>query len=223
MQLGSTATFPEVPVGSAPDHVSGGLPQLFVQETDRGGAAQTVEPALVLPSNATPSQRWKRGVVPSLWRAGWSHVRGARGVGGEHGGGGLQVWHAPPMSESKRPTGCGRLALTWLASAMAVSFTSWLLPGVHVDAFWPTAFLVALVIGAANAILRPILVLLTLPATILTLGLFLLVINGAMLEVADRMLDSFSVDSLGWAILGSVVLSTVTSGLEGAFGVEKER
>ncbi len=120
--------------------------------------------------------------------------------------------------EDKRPSGCGRLLLTWLASALAVAFTAWLLPGVHVVDVFPTTLWVALVIGLANAFVRPLLVLLTLPVTIVTLGLFLLVVNGLMLEIADWAVDGFTVDGLLWAVVGSVILSLATGVLGRVFG-----
>ena len=120
----------------------------------------------------------------------------------------------------KRPSGCGRLILVWLASALAVGFTSWLLPGVTVASIFPTAFVVAFVVGAANAVVKPVLVVLTLPVTVVTLGAFLLVINGLMPELADRMIDGFAVDGLVWAIIGSVVLSIATGVLQRFFDVD---
>lgn len=122
----------------------------------------------------------------------------------------------------KRPSGCGRLILVWLASALAVGFTSWLLPGVTVASIFPTAFVVAFVVGAANAVVKPVLVVLTLPVTVVTLGAFLLVINGLMLELADRMIDGFAVDGLVWAIIGSVVLSIATGVLQRFFDVDDD-
>ncbi len=121
-----------------------------------------------------------------------------------------------------RPSGCGRLVLTWLAAALAVVFTAWLLPGVHVKGLFPAAFLAAAIIGFGNAIVRPFLIVVTLPVTLLTMGLFLLVINGLMLELADLFLAGFQVDGLLWAALGSIVLSVATTALERMFGVEEE-
>lgn len=86
---------------------------------------------------------------------------------------------------------------------------------MHLANFWPVALQVSLVIGLANALVRPLVVLLTLPVTVLTLGLFLLVINGAMLLLADWALLGFAVDGWLWAIIGAVVLSVVSSILDG--------
>lgn len=126
-----------------------------------------------------------------------------------------------PRHEEK-PGTLSNLLLTWIASALAVGFTAWLLPGVSVDAFWPTTFWVALAIGLANTFVRPLVVLLTLPATLLTLGLFLLVINGLMLQVADHFVDGFVVSGLPWAVIGAIVLSGTTSITQGMLGVAKD-
>lgn len=115
----------------------------------------------------------------------------------------------PVMSKKKS----GLLA-TWFVAGLAVMATGWLLPGVHVGGF-VDALLAAAVIGLVNALVRPILVLLTLPVTVVTLGLFLLVVNGLMLQLADALLRGFAVDGLLWSVLGSVVLSVVTSILSG--------
>lgn len=104
--------------------------------------------------------------------------------------------------------------MTWGVSAAAVTATSWLLPGVHVDAFWPDAMIAALGIGLVNALVRPLLVLLTLPLTVLTLGLFLLVVNGLSLQLAAWFLDGFHVAGLLSGILGALVLSIGTGVLE---------
>ena len=68
----------------------------------------------------------------------------------------------------------------------------------------------AAVLGLLNAIVRPVLVLLTLPLTILTLGLFLIVLNAIMLELTDMLVSGFVIDSFGWAIVGAVVLALVS-------------
>ena len=102
-----------------------------------------------------------------------------------------------------------RLLGVWLINAAALVALPWLLPGIRVEGFG-TAMLAALVLGLINAILRPLLVLLTLPVTLLSLGLFILVINGAMFLLATKLLDGFAVDGLWAAILGSIVYSVVS-------------
>ena len=109
--------------------------------------------------------------------------------------------------------GCTGALATWIVSAAAVYGTAWLLPGVHVADFG-RALVVALVIGLLNALVRPVLVVLTLPVTVLTLGLFLLVINAGLLQAAAWMLDGFSIDGFWSAVLASVVLTVATSLLD---------
>jgi putative membrane protein len=84
------------------------------------------------------------------------------------------------------------------------------LPGIHIDTFW-TAIIVALVLAFLNAIVKPILILLTLPITILTFGLFLFVINAVIILMAGSFIDGFSVDGFWWALLFSLLLSVITS------------
>lgn len=95
-------------------------------------------------------------------------------------------------------------------SAVAVIVTSYLLPGVKVDGFG-AALIVGLVIIILNAIVKPILVILTLPATIVTLGLFLFVINAIIIMIADSIVPGFSVDGFWWALIFSFILSIINS------------
>lgn len=98
---------------------------------------------------------------------------------------------------------------SFLISVLAVYVAAWLLPGVHLNGFWSSVGL-TLVLALLN-LLKPILVLFTIPVTILTLGLFLLVIDALIVMLASRLLSGFSVDSFWWAILYSVILSLVSS------------
>jgi putative membrane protein len=98
-----------------------------------------------------------------------------------------------------------------LISALVAFGLSYLLDGVHIDAF-TTALILALVLAVLNALVKPILILLTLPITILTLGLFLFVINALIILLADRLLgEHFNVDGFWWALLFSILLSVVSS------------
>ena len=98
-----------------------------------------------------------------------------------------------------------------LISALVAFGLSYLLDGVTIDAF-TTALILALVLAVLNALVKPILILLTLPITILTLGLFLFVINALIILLADRILGpSFDVDGFWWALLFSILLSVVSS------------
>jgi putative membrane protein len=102
-----------------------------------------------------------------------------------------------------------RFVAWWLSIGVALWVAQWLLPGVHVDSIAGLA-VAALVLGMVNAIVRPVMVLLTLPVTILTLGLFYLVVNGIAFSLAAFLVPSFSVDSLGSAILGALVTGLVS-------------
>lgn len=93
-----------------------------------------------------------------------------------------------------------------LLSALAVLFIAYILPGVEVDSY-ATALWVAVVVGLLFLLLKPILVILTLPVTILTLGLFLFVINAALILIANSWIDGFSVSGFWTALLFSILLS----------------
>lgn len=92
-----------------------------------------------------------------------------------------------------------------------------ILPGIEVESYGQS-LLAGLVLGVLNALVRPVLVILTLPITILTLGLFLLVINAFMLKLSAAIVPGFRVDSFLTALLGSVLLSVFTAGLTLVFG-----
>lgn len=103
-----------------------------------------------------------------------------------------------------------KFILRVLLSALAVVILARILPGVGVDSY-TTAIIVAIVISLLNFIVRPLLIILTLPVTILTLGLFLLIINAIIILMADGLIDGFSVDSIWWALLFSLLLSLLQS------------
>ena len=94
----------------------------------------------------------------------------------------------------------------WLLLAAALLLVAHLYPGVTVKSFGSAMF-AALVLGLLNALLRPLLVLLTLPVTVLTLGLFLFVINALMFYFAAELLSGLSVASFGAALIGSLIYS----------------
>ncbi|MFZ9028491.1 MAG: phage holin family protein [Crocinitomicaceae bacterium] len=95
--------------------------------------------------------------------------------------------------------------LRFALNVIAVLIVSYLLPGVHLAGFW-SALVLALVLGFLNVIVRPILIFLTLPATIVTVGLFLLVINAVIILMADFILAGFDVEGFWWALLFSLLL-----------------
>jgi len=107
---------------------------------------------------------------------------------------------------------------SWLVTALALWVTAWILPGVHVSS--TTALLVgALALGFGNAIVRPILTILTLPLTVVTLGLFYLVVNGIAFALAAVVVPGLSVDNFWWAMLGAFCVSLV-SWFVGSWGTD---
>jgi putative membrane protein len=97
-----------------------------------------------------------------------------------------------------------------IVSAIVAFGLSYILKGVHIDKF-TTALLLALVLAVLNAIVKPILVILTLPITIITFGLFLFVINAIIILLASDLIKGFSVDGFWWALIFSFLLSIITS------------
>lgn len=101
-----------------------------------------------------------------------------------------------------------RFAVRWLATALGIGVAGSLLPGIRVDGAG-AAILTALLLGLINATIRPILLILTLPLTLLTFGAFALVINGAMFALAARFVEGVHLAGFGSAVLGAVVVSLV--------------
>ncbi|MBB1075306.1 phage holin family protein [Rhodoferax sp. 4810] len=101
-----------------------------------------------------------------------------------------------------------KLIIKWLLSAAALLAVAYIYPGVVVSSFG-SAMIAAFVIGLFNMVLRPLLVLLTLPVTLITLGLFLFVINALMFWAASGVLDGFHVQGFGAALLGSLIYSAL--------------
>lgn len=112
-----------------------------------------------------------------------------------------------------------KLLIRIILSTIAVLVADLVLPGVHAPDF-TTGLLVAVVLGLLNAVLRPILLLLTLPVTVVTLGLFILVINAAMVLLAAKIVPGFTVDGFWWALAFSVVMWAVQSLLRALDGGE---
>ena len=96
-----------------------------------------------------------------------------------------------------------------IISALSLGVAAYIVPGIHVDGLL-TLLVAAFLLGIVNAIIRPILVILTLPITILSLGFFLLIINGGMLALVAYLLPGFSIHGLGSAILGWLILSIIS-------------
>ncbi len=102
-----------------------------------------------------------------------------------------------------------KLLAAWLLNALALLGVTYLVPGIYVAGF-TSALIAAAVIGFVNMFIKPLLILLTLPVTILTLGLFILVINGVLLYAVGHFLDGFSVKTLGAGIIGALVYSLIS-------------
>lgn len=107
-----------------------------------------------------------------------------------------------------------------LLTAVAVMVLAYVLPGVAVSSFW-AAVIVAVVLGLLRILVKPILVFLTFPITIVTLGLFLLVINACIIMMADYFITGFKVDGFWWALAFSLALSFLQTILHSM--VEKDK
>ena len=110
--------------------------------------------------------------------------------------------------------------LRLLISGIIAYVLAKILSGVHISDI-TTAIIFALVLACLNAIVKPILVLLTLPITVVTLGLFLFVINALIILLADKLLDGIRVDGFWWALIFSVILSVFSSALNAVFADRK--
>lgn len=102
-----------------------------------------------------------------------------------------------------------RLALVWLINAVALLAVAYLMPSISVSSFG-AALVAALVLGLVNAVVRPVLVLLTLPVTILTLGLFIFVLNGLLFWMVGSWLEGFNVGGFWAGVFGAIVFSLVS-------------
>jgi putative membrane protein len=102
-----------------------------------------------------------------------------------------------------------KLLLRLLVTALAAMLTAYLLPGVRLKDF-VTAIILAVVLSLLNLLVKPVLIIFTLPVTIVTLGLFLLVINAIIILLASKLVDGFKVDGFWWALLFSLVLTLVS-------------
>jgi putative membrane protein len=103
-----------------------------------------------------------------------------------------------------------RFLLRIIITAVVAFALSSILRGIKIDSFW-TAIVLALVLAVLNILVKPVLIILTLPITILTFGLFLFVINACIILLAGKFVNGFHVDGFGWALLFSLLLSILTS------------
>ena len=114
-----------------------------------------------------------------------------------------------------------KLLVGWLLNALALLGVAYLVPGIHVQSFLIAA-IAAVVIGLANMLIKPILVILTLPVTILTLGLFIFVINGILFWVVGHFLQGFEVKTLMAGIIGAFAYSVI-SWILSAIVIDKDK
>ena len=112
------------------------------------------------------------------------------------------------------------LLAIWIVNALALLALPYVVPSVHVASFG-TALIVALVLGLINAVLRPLLILLTLPVTLLTLGLFIFVINALLFQLAGNLVEGFNVGGFWPALLGSIAYSVISWLLSALFNQGK--
>ena len=108
------------------------------------------------------------------------------------------------------------LIIRLLVTAVVAFFLTTILSGVHFDGF-STAIVFAIVLGILNLIVSPVLKILGLPLTIITLGLFSLVINALVILIADYFIDGMTIDGFWWAFIFSIALSLITSLVNGIF------
>ena len=109
------------------------------------------------------------------------------------------------------------LIIVWLLNAVALLIVAYILPGITMASFG-SALAAAVVLGLLNTLVRPVLVFLTLPITVVTLGLFLLVINALVFWMAGSVLKGFQVAGFWWAMLGAVVYTIVSGFLSRLLG-----
>jgi putative membrane protein len=102
-----------------------------------------------------------------------------------------------------------RLILLWVLNAVALLTVAYVMPSIQIASFG-TALLAALLLGLINAVVRPLLLILTLPVTLLTLGLFIFVINGLMFWLASSLLEGFAVGGFWPAVFGSLLYSVIS-------------
>jgi putative membrane protein len=102
-----------------------------------------------------------------------------------------------------------RLLLLWILNAVALLAVTWLLPSIQVSGFG-AALIAALVLGFINTLVRPVLALLTLPITVLTLGIFYLVLNGLLFWLASALLPGFHIEGFWSAVFGALLYGVIT-------------
>lgn len=102
------------------------------------------------------------------------------------------------------------LIIVWILNAVALLAVAYLLPGITLASFW-SAMVAALVLGLLNTLVKPVLILLTLPITIVTMGLFLLVLNALVFWLAGSLFRGFQVEGFWWAVAGAILYSLISA------------
>lgn len=102
-----------------------------------------------------------------------------------------------------------KILIKWLISALAIILTAYLIPGISVTSIY-IALIIALFLGFINAVIRPIIVILTLPVNIVSLGLFTFIINGFFFWLLSTFIKGFEIDSFLTAVLGALVISVIS-------------
>lgn len=118
-------------------------------------------------------------------------------------------------------TAVTRLMLRWVLNAFALFMVMKMLPGIQIDQF-RDLLVGALVLGLLNAFLRPLVLLLTLPVNLLTLGLFTLVVNGMIFYLAAQLVSGFRVNGFGTALVAAFLFSVISFALNVVFGTKKD-
>ena len=118
------------------------------------------------------------------------------------------------MNQQREQPSAKDILLNLIVNTLSIFAVSYILSGVHVDSFI-TAIIVAVVLSVFNVTLKPFLILVTIPITLVTMGLFLLVINVLVIYAPDWLIDGFSIDGFWWAVLFSLLVSLVNSVLFG--------
>lgn len=114
------------------------------------------------------------------------------------------------------------MIIKFLVTAIAAILASYVLPGVYIDGFL-SAVILALLLGLMNVTVRPLLLILTIPATVLTFGIFIFVINALVILLCDAILPGFEVDNFWWALLFSIVLWLTNSLLNDLTSSKREK
>jgi putative membrane protein len=129
------------------------------------------------------------------------------------------------MEQAEQPSGgtIKRFLQGWAINTLAVLVAAFILPGISYNDDWRALLLASLLLGVLNAVVRPLLMLLALPLLIVTLGLFMLVINALLLLLVGRIVSGFEVETFWWAVLGSVIISIVSLVLNTLTGSGKSR